>query len=281
MILPDDIITEKNRISTGSAWLVLLEVTLTDSTIFRLVKNDEDITFESNVYTAFNFQLDPTVQNSKGQIPTLTLRVSNVTHLLQAKMQELSGAIGSTVRMIVVNSDFLAQDVSDLELDFEVLHSRSSNLWIEFTLGAPSPLRQQFPLDKYLGLNCDWRFESVECSYDRKVVVDVTLSNPVSLNIVDHDFLVDEAITLSTINGITGGIEGNYLIKAVTDIDNVTIKTVLGVDVDGADFAGIYTTGGQAGYTICDRTLTDCRIRENSPRFGGFPGMRNGSVRIA
>jgi phage-related protein len=27
--------------------------------------------------------------------------------------------------------------------------------------------------------------------------------------------------------------------------------------------------------------LSDCRIRENAVRFGGFPGMRSGGVRIA
>lgn len=281
MTLPADAITEKNKTASPYAWLVLLEITLSDSTIFRLVRNEEDIVFETNTYTAFNFQLEPTVLNSKGQIPTLTLRVSNVTFLLQSKLQELNGGIGSTVRMIVVNSNLLAKDFSDLEMNFEVLAASSTNMWVEFILGSPSPLRQRFPLEKYQALGCDWRFEAVECSYDRKVVVAVTLSDPVSLEITGHGFGVDEAVTLYTINGITGGIEGPYLIKTVTDVDNITIKTLLGVDVDGADFAGAYTSGGQAGYTTCARTLTDCRIRENGPRFGGHPGMRSGGVRIA
>lgn len=281
MALPTDIINEKNRTASPYAWLVLLEITLTDDTIIRLVRNDEDVTFESNVYTAFNFQLEPTVQNSKGQIPTLTLRVSNVTFLIQSKLQTLNGAIGSTVRMIVVNSNLLASNVFDLEMNFEVLAASSSNQWVEFELGSPSPLRQRFPLNKYSALGCQWRFEEIECDYDRKILSAVVLTNPVSLGIVNHNFEVDAAITLYTVNGITGGIEGNYLVKTVTDIDNILIKTLAGDDVNGADFGGAYTSGGFVGYTTCERTLTACRERENQIRFGGFPGMRSGGVRIA
>ena len=281
MTLPEAVINEKNKVATANAWLVLLEVILTDSTIFRLVRNDEDIVFEGDTYTAFNFQLDPTEVNSKGQIPTLTLRVSNVSFLLQAKMKELDGGIGSTVNMKVINSGLLASDFSDLEMNFEVLAASQTDLWAEFILGAPSLLRQRFPLNKYIASLCGFRFESAECSYDRKVVVGVTLSDPVSLEITAHDFEVDDAITLYTINGITGSIEGNYLIKADTNTNNVTLKTTAGVDVDGGDFAGSYTSGGEAGYTTCERTLTACRKRENAVRFGGFPGMRSGGVRIA
>jgi len=281
MTLPTNIINEKNKTASPYAWLVLLEITLTDSTIIRLVRNDEDITFESNVYTAFNFQLEPTIQNSKGQIPTITLKISNVTFLIQSKLQELNGAIGSTVRMIVVNSNLLAADVSDLEMNFEVLAAASTNLWAEFQLGSPSPLRQRFPLNKYSALGCQWRFEEIECDYDRSPLVGVTLTNPVSLEITNHPFSVDSAITLYTVNGITGGIEGNYLVKAVTDIDNITLKTLAGADVNGALFGGAYTSGGFVGFTTCERTLTACRERENQERFGGHPGMRSGSVRIA
>lgn len=281
MALSDNINKEKNKVATPNAWLVLLEITLTDSTIFRLAGNDEDITFDGEVYTAFNFQLDPTEINSKGQIPTSTLRVSNVTNLLQPKLQELNGGTGSLVKILVVNSGLLAEDFTEIELNYEVLESSSTNKWIDFILGAPSPLRQPFPLNRYKALGCGWRFESVECGYVRKVVVDVTLSDPVSLEITDHDFEADDAVTLYTINGITGGIEGNYLIKAATDSNNVTVKTLAGDDVDGGDFGGSYTSGGFAGYTTCERTLKACRQRENSPRFGGNAAMRSGGVRIA
>lgn len=278
--LPTNVILEKNKTATGSTWLILLEVTLTDATVFRLVRNHEDVTYSGDVYTAFNFQLEPTEQTSKGEIPTVTLQVSNVTRLLESKLQDLDGAIGSSVKIIVVNSDLIAEDFSELEMTFEVLATSTTNMWASFVLGAPSPLRQGFPLARYLAILCNFRFEAIECGYIRKTIDDVTLSNPVSIEVTAHDFEVEDAITLYTVNGITGGIEGDYKIKAVTDVDNVTLKTTADVDLDGGDFGGAYTSGGEIGYTTCERTLTACRQRENQTRFGGFPGIRSGGVRI-
>lgn len=281
-MVSDNINIEKNKTATPNAWLVMLEVTLTDATVFRLVRNNEDITYEGNVFTAFNFQLDPVMTNSKGQISTLNLKISNVTSLLQPQIQALNGGVGSLVRLIVVSSGLLSEDFAEYDTNYEVLDSSSSASWLSFSLGVPSPLRQRFPLERYKAMGCEWRFEAAECAYDRKVVVGVTLSMPtVSFEITAHVFAVDDDITFRTLSGITGGLEGRYLIKTVTDVDNIEIKTIAGADVPGTSYGGSYTGDGQAGYTICNRNLSDCRIRENGPRFGAMSGMRSGGVRIA
>ncbi len=264
------------KLDTWRAWSKKLSV----SEIDFLYNNGDGTALVPIEYTGFPFQLGITEQVSKGQIPTVDLRVSNITRLLEAKLQELNGAIGSTVKITVINSNFLSEDYTEMEQTFDVLTCSTDNNWVIFTVGAPSPLRQMFPIDKYQALHCRWQFESVECSYDRKTIIGVTLSDPVSLEITDHEFEADDEITLYTVNGITGGIEGNYKVKTDTDSDNFTIKTLAGVDVDGADFAGAYTSGGFVGYTKCERTLTECSKRENKIRFGGMPGMRSGSVRL-
>jgi len=277
--LSADIILEKNKIATGSAWLILLEITLTDSTIFRLVRNNEDVTFEGDVYTAFNFQLEASSHGSRGEIPTVALSVSNITQLIEPKLQELDGGVGSTVKITIINSNLLLEDYSELEMLFEVLACMSTAQWIIFTLGAPSPLRQRFPLDKYLALHCCWRFETVECSYDRKDVDDVTLAggNPVSIQAGGsggHGFVTDDIIRAADIAGVTPSLAGAYVITR-TDDNNFTLN-----DTVSSDYAGNYTSGGTVGYSSCKRTLSDCRDRENTVRFGGFPGMRSGGIRI-
>lgn len=199
--LPASLILEKNKTATASAWLVLLEITLTDTTVYRLARSQEDVTFDGDVYNSFNFQLDPMVQNSAGEIPSLVLRVSNITHLIEAKLQELDGGMGSTIKIIVVNSALLAENHSELVMEFNVLGCTHDVEWVSFTLGAPSPLNLRFPLHKYLALHCSWRFRSAECAY-----------------------------------------------------------------------IGVGDT--------CERTLKACREYVNSPRFGGFPGLRSGGIRI-
>lgn len=163
--LPANLIIEKNKIATPNSWLVLLDVTLTDNTKFYLVKNTENITFQGNEYTAMNFEIEPTAETSKGEIPTVTLRISNVTRIIQAYLEELEGCIGATVVVRVVNAAYLAEDYSELEMTFDVLATNSDVNWVSFTLGAPNPLRRRFPLYRYIANHCGWSYKSAECGY--------------------------------------------------------------------------------------------------------------------
>ena len=200
--LPPALIIEKNKMSTSSAWLVFLDITLTDNTEFRFVSNNEDVTFGGNLYTHFPFEVDTVGQSGRGEIPNVRLKVSNVTRLLQPYLESLEGAIGSTVKVTVVNSKHLDEDYSELEMTFDVISCNSTSKWVTFTLGAPNPLRQRFPLEEFIANHCRFIFKSDECGY----------------------------------------------------------------------------SGGE---TTCNGTMSDCDDRSNLSRFGGFPGMRDGSLRVA
>lgn len=163
--LPASLILEKNKIATANAWLVLLDVVLTDDTELFLVKNSENITYNSQAYTAIDFEIDSTKESSSGEIPTVTLRVSNITRVLQAYLEDLGGAIGSTVTVRVVNAAHLAEDYTELEMTYDVLKTSSNAQWVTFTLGAPNPLRRRFPLYRYIADHCAWTFKGAECGY--------------------------------------------------------------------------------------------------------------------
>lgn len=280
--IPANLILEKNRLATASVWLVLLDITLTDNTVFQLVKNNEDITFNGDVYSAFNFEMEPTEQTGKGEIPSVTLKVSNVTKLIQPYLETLDGGIGSSVKLTVANSDHLTEDYTEFEMTFDVIDCNSSAQWVTFTLGAPNLLSQMFLLNKYLALHCNGPFNDVEeqqgfeCGYAGKAIEGITLSgtSPVSIQIAGHDFSEDDMLKFADIVG-TVELNGNSYTVSVTDADNFTLD-----GTDSSDFTA-YTSGGKAGYSTCKRTLADCRARGNATRFGGFPGMRSGGVRIA
>lgn len=171
--LPAALILEKNKLAGSSPWLVLLDVTLInpqdpeDTTEFHLVRNTENVWFgsPSQEYTAFPFELEPTTFDSKGQIPTVTLRVSNVTRVLQGDMEAYGGGTGSSVTVTVVNNANLAENYSELEMTFEIISTSANAQWIEIILGASNPLNQRFPLDRYIPTHCAWAFKSIECGY--------------------------------------------------------------------------------------------------------------------
>ena len=164
------LIAEKNKVNSSSPWLILIEITLTDenSTVLRFVRNTEDVTFETHLFSAANFQLDPFVYSSKGDIPTFSLKVENVVRLIQPYLETLNGGVGSIVRIIVVNHSLLNEDYSELEEEFSVIGCSCDTRWVNFILGASSPLRRRMPLHRYIAMCCRWSswFGGVECKYD-------------------------------------------------------------------------------------------------------------------
>lgn len=202
--LPADLILSKNLLEDGNPWLLLLDIELDDSTTIYLVRNTEDITFDGQVYTAFPFEIEASVQRSKGEIPTIQLRVSNVTRTIQAYLEAYSGLVGNSVTLRVVNNAYLSEDYSELTETFEILASVADATYVALTLGCPSPLNRRFPLYRYLSDSCRYvsNFKGAECGYS------------------------------------------------------------------GSD-------------STCEGTLDACRLKSNSARFGGFPGLGKGGIRFA
>jgi len=289
--IPANLIIEKNKLQSKAAWLILLKITLNNSegTELRFVRNFENVDFNdgsgsgSQTYTAFPFEIEPTKNTSKGQIHTVTLRVSNITKLLEPYLEDLDGAIGSTVKITVVNSDRLTEDYSELELSYDVIECYSTAEWVVFTLGAPNPLRQRFPLHKFLALHCSYKYNDVydgdgpRCQYAGKNITGITKASNAKISCADHEFAVDDVIKFAEVGGMT---EINGESGTVQNADPDEDGNAFTVDIDTESYSD-YTSGGKCGYAICNRTLADCRERGNSTNFGGFPGIRSGTVRIA
>jgi phage-related protein len=196
------LLLEKNKLATPNPWLILLDIKLPDDTMFYICRNTEDIAFNGHTYTAFPFEIEPTKETSRGEIPTVTLRISNVTQIFQAYVEAQDGGLDSTITVRVVNAALLSENYAELEMVFDILATVSDAYWISFTVGAPNPLREDFPPHRYIAAHCNWAFKSFECGY------------------------------------------------------------------------------GGASET-CKRTLDYCHQLGNSPRFGGFPGLGGGGVRLA
>ncbi len=130
---------EKNRLSTDGAWLVLLEITLGATTLY-LVRNTEDITWNGQLWTAFPFELDDLTEDGK-ELPQLTIRIGNVSRVVQGYVEAADGGSGASVILRVVNSKNLAGATAEIEGTFQVVKTSCDALWARFTLGAPSPMQ--------------------------------------------------------------------------------------------------------------------------------------------
>ena len=272
--------------SDGEAWqyfpgaidnLTFFDRALTQEEITYLYNGGNGTETNPQYYEAFNFDIEPSKVSNKGEMRTTRITVHDIQRVIAPYLQELDGAVGSEVKLTVINSALLHEDYVELEAYWDIVATHTEDYATIFTLGRPNILHQRYPLHRYFALHCRWHFESVECDYTRKTVAGVTLSgsDPVSVEVTAHGAATGDVWRLAGIAGITPSLAGNYTLTR-TDADNFTLD-----DSDSSDYSGAYTSGGTAGYATCKRTLADCRDRESAVRFGGFPGMRSGGVRIA
>lgn len=167
-----------NAFGQDSAWLPLVTIAMPDDTTYRIVPNTDDVTFAGETYYAFPVQIDWPSENNKGEIPYITLRVSNVTRVLQGHLEALNGGIASTVSIAIVNTGLLSEDYAELTLECEVLSSEATAQWVSFKCGPANPMRRRCPLYRYLARYCNWRPYSIECGKD--VPCDRTYANCLS-----------------------------------------------------------------------------------------------------
>ncbi len=171
--------TEKHQLATPTPWLILLEVNVPTAppTTLYLVRNTEDIVFNLQTYIAFPFEIDTTKQVSKGEIPTVNLKVSNVSRTVQAYLEEYDGLIGQEINVRIVSKPGTSPEYLEaVSWTYEVLGCQADVLWVTFSLGIPNPISKRFPLYRYIANHCNWTFNSpavraggsnagVECGY--------------------------------------------------------------------------------------------------------------------
>ncbi|MEK6531253.1 MAG: hypothetical protein AABZ23_02025 [Deltaproteobacteria bacterium] len=115
--LSQAIIMEKNRLASKAAYLILLKVSLPDGTNLYLINNTEDLVYNGQVYTAMPFDIEAVKSSAKGEIPTVNLKISNITRIMQYYLEKTAGGVGSEVTLIVVRTP--QTDEFELSQDFK------------------------------------------------------------------------------------------------------------------------------------------------------------------
>ncbi len=171
LYISNDATTEKNKLHSENAWLVLLDIEHTsESTVIRLVNNNENITWPTaggNEYTSSAFEMSSIKQDSEGSIPTVDLTVTDFGGSLIELLDEYNGGIGATVTIRIVISEYLSNTSPEYEDKYEIIDvSVNSQYQINFRLGTPNPLKYRIPQDRYLKDHCRYKeFKGSLCGY--------------------------------------------------------------------------------------------------------------------
>jgi lambda family phage minor tail protein L len=170
--LSPEAIAEKNNLASGSVWVALLEIQITPSDILYLCNNNENITWNGQVWTALPFELGQIAENSKNEIPAVTVSVDNVTRDVESRIEAADGAAGIPVIIRVVNTNHLTASTPDLQLDYQVKNVTCDNKKVSFTLGGSQHVKRRFPDRRYMKdfCNCD-RYGDIECGVSAATLI--------------------------------------------------------------------------------------------------------------
>lgn len=168
--LPAEMNEDLSLPNTGNAWLWLCEIAVPNYTRLLYAKNTADIDYAGKPYQKHNIDIGKQSLSGDGSIPRVTLRISqDANKVLETIINDTEGGLGSTVKLIKVNSDFLDTDVAALNVDYDLLLAESDSDWVTLTLGIPNPLTQRFPLRTTSSSQCPYAtptlFKGPRCQY--------------------------------------------------------------------------------------------------------------------
>lgn len=256
------LLQKKNAIASGDPWLYLLDVDFKNGTVLYFVKNNEDVTFNGQLYTALSFEVDPPKESNDGKLQTAQIRVSNVGRVLQGYIEPLNGVVGAAITLRSVNVALLSESYADLTAYASVLSTSSDAQWVTFEIGAENLLNFRFPQYRYIAMHCNWQFGQRECNWAsaRRKWAALTI------------YYIGDTITPGNDNGhsykcTTGGTSGG---------SQPTFPTGAGATV--SDGSVVWTETGSTA--SCKRTFDECTRLANQQRYGGFHGLNNYGIKL-
>lgn len=169
LIIPADIILEKNKLFTGDAFVELLEwqVNETGETV-RVANYNEDIIWSGHTWMKFRFEGGGENDSGGDSAVSVIVKVSAIDKMIQGYLEDLTaGGIGDTVIYRRVHTAHLDLGAA-ITASFEIvdIDAGPSSEWVMFNLGQENFFLSQFPGNVYRRDVCRYRPSmTAVCSY--------------------------------------------------------------------------------------------------------------------
>jgi len=173
--IPPSIISAKNKIDADGAWLALIDVVVSPTITHYICSNTEDIVFDGHTYRALPFEFDPQSSGTDGALPSINLKVTDVSGAIQNDFDEAGGCVGAEATIRIYNSAHPTANNEELSVTYSVIGAKvglsNKGTFIVISLGPSSILRRRFPKHRTLEDHCEWaeyfgKSVGVECGYD-------------------------------------------------------------------------------------------------------------------
>lgn len=287
LVLSSTGIEEKNKLATDSVWYILLEITIPatpSDIVVRVVRNNENVTWNSQTWQAMAFEMDEITEDSKGEVPRVDVRVSNINRVMEQYIRDYDTYIKAngfspiSVKLYIVNSKNLASATPEVEHWFELKQPKTNAKWATFSLGAANPYNKRVPMNRILRNHCRWKFKDGNCGYWGTIVtscnksvsncqsvyapvtiVSVSKANPAIVTTASAHGLPDG--TYITITEVSSNPANMWQLNGKTYVvssRSTTTFALSGYNTNTSSFTAFTSSGG----TIIPAL-----------RFGGFPGV--------
>lgn len=189
--LPAGLVSAKNSWQGEGVIIPVIKVEIPNILVIpmRLCANEVDIAWKDpstgtvENWIAFPFEIDDFGDPSKGELPSVQLRVCNIGRSVQGYIDEADGGLDATVTLHVINAADLSEESTYITMQFGVSGTSCTDEWVTFTLSAMDFWRLSFPKNKCLKNFCRFKFKDVFCGYTgAETICDRSLSRCRALN---------------------------------------------------------------------------------------------------
>lgn len=153
-------------------WLYSIDIPTTPKTKLRITPYPEQVEFEKNsegvniVYYPFDIGHAPTNQDVEGKLPSVGLRVQNVTLTMADFLASHNGLIGERVRIVCIQKPRLPDGAPVIDDTFEIQTAEVTDGAVSFQLGQYSLYRTGFPNRRITREYCAHEYGGAGCGYD-------------------------------------------------------------------------------------------------------------------
>jgi len=253
--------------------------------ILTITDHPGDIVYGGYTYTAYLCSYEPPKVVSDEAVPRATMTVSNVLRSLRPSLEAYDLFRGFTLQSIAYNDLEPAADYTDQLKQMVVIAPEISRLDVTFHLGVPGVLLEEYPHDSYSGETCRHKFREspgvygARCGYAAKDIVAINIPGGpaygrLSVEVTGHGFVTGDLIELSGVTGIAPSLDDVFTVEYF----NANVFKLDGTD--GADYSGIYTSGGLAGHWWCPQHRLACSARGRTAAVGLQAGLRSDALRL-
>lgn len=163
--LTDAFIAEKNKLANKPIYLYeLLNYDGASSNLY-FAGYDEDVAFNSKVYTRFPISHEAVGENTSSEVDTVSVRVANISKEIQTKL-EIHDLRGKQVKIIMVFANLLSDSLNCIEHTFYIDSYVATKDIVDFTCSSKFDLMKlELPARKFWRNHCTWKFKGTECAY--------------------------------------------------------------------------------------------------------------------